>query len=178
MAAAAAAGQVQESRATTSAGEDFDLATFADQLKRARQFGKLTQFGRGLPKGGEAIAQRSLERQEEILRKLSTYSLDGQRLTAQNKNEVAAQCSCTVRDVEDVLGKYEWTREANRRVIKLKEEGKPLPKSLDEIEKLMGGRWKPASSVNLSKENGGQQSRNSPCPCGSGKKYKRCCGKD
>ncbi|HWN94354.1 MAG TPA: SEC-C metal-binding domain-containing protein [Methylomirabilota bacterium] len=26
-------------------------------------------------------------------------------------------------------------------------------------------------------EAGGKQCRNEPCPCGSGKKYKKCCGK-
>lgn len=54
------------------------MAEFADELKKAQTFGKLTQFGRGLPRGGEAIAARSLQRQEEILRKLATYSPDGQ----------------------------------------------------------------------------------------------------
>jgi hypothetical protein len=74
--------------------------------------------------------------------------------------------------VEDVVAKYEWAKEANRRVMKLKEEGKPLPKSLDEVEAMMGGRWSAAASVNLAKT--GQLSRNAACPCGSGKKYKRC----
>lgn len=56
-----------------------------------------------------------------------------QRVAGQHKAEVAAECGCTVRDVEDVVAKYEWAKEANRRVMKLKEEGKPLPKSLDEV---------------------------------------------
>jgi uncharacterized protein YecA (UPF0149 family) len=98
-----------------------------------------------------------------------------QRVAGQHKAEVAAECGCTVRDVEDVVAKYEWAKEANRRVMKLKEEGKPLPKSLDEVEAMMGGRWSAAASVNLAKT--GQLSRNAACPCGSGKKYKRCCGK-
>ncbi|CAM6129673.1 unnamed protein product [Calypogeia fissa] len=159
----------------TAAVDDLNLEKFADELRKAQAFGKLTQFGRGLPRGGEAVAACSLQRQEEILRKLASYSPDGQRLEAKHKSEVATQCGCTVKDVNDVLGKYEWAREANARMMRLKAEGKPLPKSLDEVEKMMGSRWKAAASVNLSKDS--QSSRNVPCPCGSGKKYKRCCGK-
>jgi Predicted metal-binding protein related to the C-terminal domain of SecA len=48
-----------------------------------------------------------------------------------------------------------------------------------------GGRWKVAPSllekVDEWQKNDGSQNnsydRNNPCPCGSGKKYKKCCGK-
>lgn len=56
-----------------------------------------------------------------------------QRVGELHKAEVATEWGCTVRDVDAVLAKYEWAKEANRRVMKLKEEGKPLPKSLDEV---------------------------------------------
>lgn len=46
------------------------LADFADELKKARQFGSMTTFGRGLPRGGEMSAVKSLQRQEDILRAL------------------------------------------------------------------------------------------------------------
>ena len=49
-----------------------DLSEFADQLKRARQFGQLTSFGRGLPRGGEASVVASLKRQEDITRALAS----------------------------------------------------------------------------------------------------------
>lgn len=54
--------------------EGFDrnsgTADFADELKKARQFGSMTTFGRGLPRGGEMSAVKSLQRQEDILRAL------------------------------------------------------------------------------------------------------------
>jgi hypothetical protein len=49
----------------------FGFTDFADELKKARQFGSLTTFGRGLPRGGEMSAVKSLERQEGILRALA-----------------------------------------------------------------------------------------------------------
>ena len=56
-----------------------------------------------------------------------------QRVGAQQKAEVAAECGCTSVDVENVVSKYEWAKEANRRVKKLEAEGKPLPKTLNEV---------------------------------------------
>lgn len=56
-----------------------------------------------------------------------------QRVGVEHKAEVAAECECTVFDVENVISKYEWAKEANRRVQKLEAEGKPLPKSLPEV---------------------------------------------
>lgn len=153
---------------------DFTMENFADELKKARQFGSMTTFGRGLPRGGEMSAVKSLQRQEDILRAL--YKRDPVRVGAQQKADVAAECGCTLFDVENVVSKYEWAKEANRRVKKLEAEGKPLPKTLNEVEALMGGSWSAAASVNLAKS--GNISRNAPCPCGSKKKYKRCCGKN
>jgi hypothetical protein len=49
----------------------FGFTDFADELKKAWQFGSLTTFGRGLPRGGEMSAVKSLERQEGILRALA-----------------------------------------------------------------------------------------------------------
>lgn len=153
---------------------DFTMENFADELGKARRFGSMTQFGRGLPRGGEMSAVKSLQRQEEILRAL--HKRDPVRVGAQQKADVAAECGCTVFDVENVISKYEWAKEANRRVKKLEAEGKPLPKTLNEVEALMGGSWSAAASVNLAKT--GNISRNAACPCGSKKKYKRCCGKN
>lgn len=40
-----------------------------------------------------------------------------------------------------------------------------------------GGDGQSAAQVTTVKRQGGKVGRNDPCPCGSGKKYKRCCGK-
>ncbi len=45
--------------------------------------------------------------------------------------------------------------------------------SLDE-RKEIADKWRRSRTVVKEKEPG----RNDPCPCGSGKKYKKCCGKD
>lgn len=63
-----------------------------------------------------------------------------QRVGAQQKADVAAECACTLFDVENVVSKYEWAKEANRRVKKLEAEGKPLPKTLNEVSTLLFNR--------------------------------------
>jgi hypothetical protein len=35
--------------------------------------------------------------------------------------------------VEHILAKYTWAKEAQKKIEKLKEEGKPLPKSFNEV---------------------------------------------
>lgn len=51
--------------------------------------------------------------------------------------------------------------------------------SSHEIDYVKNPLWKHEhnSNSNLSSANSGNTSRNSQCPCGSGKKYKQCCGK-
>jgi len=44
------------------------------------------------------------------------------------------------------------------------------PENIDDIKQLQGG-IKPSVVLKA------LPSRNAPCPCGSGKQYKRCCGK-
>lgn len=44
---------------------------------------------------------------------------------------------------------------------------------ISDIEKLLGYETENNKTVVIGKKVG----RNYPCPCGSGKKYKRCCGK-
>jgi uncharacterized protein YecA (UPF0149 family) len=39
-----------------------------------------------------------------------------------------------------------------------------------------GGQTQEAASTTIKRE-GEKVGRNDPCPCGSGKKYKRCCGR-
>ncbi|XP_021891230.1 uncharacterized protein LOC110809652 [Carica papaya] len=97
-------------------------------------------------------------------------------LQTSQKQEAAKQCNCTIADVENALAKFTWAKEAQKKIAKLKEEGKPLPKSLAEVQKLMGSSPLDVARSNLAKS--GQISRNALCPCGSKKRYKWCCGKD
>lgn len=56
-----------------------------------------------------------------------------QNLQISQKQAAAKQCKCTMADVENTLAKYTWAKEAQFKLQKLKEEGKPMPKSMAEV---------------------------------------------
>ena len=56
-----------------------------------------------------------------------------QNLKASHKRDATKHCNCAIADVEDVLAKYTWAKEAQKKIDKLKEEGKPLPKNFNEV---------------------------------------------
>ncbi len=55
-------------------------------------------------------------------------------------------------------------------------EVKQTKQQLHGAKKTMGGENKPAQSTKAKTEDGKKVGRNDPCPCGSGKKYKKCHG--
>ncbi|KAD7478445.1 hypothetical protein E3N88_01581 [Mikania micrantha] len=97
--------------------------------------------------------------------------IDDFNIQPSQKQEAAKMCKCTIADVENTLARFTWAKEAQKKIEKLKEEGKPMPKSLAEVQKLMGST--PMDIANSSMAKSGQISRNALCPCGSKKRYKR-----
>ncbi|XP_010243567.1 PREDICTED: uncharacterized protein LOC104587595 [Nelumbo nucifera] len=154
--------------------ESFTLLRFADELKTARKAGSFKNFIVG--RSSEATFADSFEKQEAIIRYLGGFDPTGENLQSSQKQEAAKHCNCTIAEVESALAKFTWAKEAQKKIEKLKAEGKPMPKSLAEVQKLMGSTPLDLARSNLAKS--GQISRNALCPCGSKKRYKRCCGKD
>ncbi|XP_074579306.1 uncharacterized protein LOC141835826 [Curcuma longa] len=150
----------------------FSLIEFADQMDRARTLGSLRNFEAG--RCSEATISGAFEKHSAILRYLGAIDPSGKNLQNSHKQDAAKHCNATIADVEHVLAKYSWANEAQKKIEKLKEEGKPMPTSFSEVQKLMGSSPLDLGRSNLAKS--GQISRNAPCPCGSGKRYKRCCG--
>eukprot|EP00245_Coleochaete_scutata_P013624 TRINITY_DN5606_c0_g1_i1.p1 TRINITY_DN5606_c0_g1~~TRINITY_DN5606_c0_g1_i1.p1 ORF type:complete len:260 (+),score=46.92 TRINITY_DN5606_c0_g1_i1:131-910(+) len=153
--------------------DSFDMNNFLKQLRDAQRLGSLASFGRGLPRGGEKVVAQSLKQQEAIVLAMNDEErADPNSLTAEGKARVAKACGCKVVDVDILLQKYDWMKRASRKMVALKKEGKPIPKTMEEVEALMGEKWVPSQRPS----DGSPPSRNGPCPCGSGKRYKRCCG--
>lgn len=141
-------------------------------MEKAKKFGMLKRFEVG--RCSEATITESFKKQSAILRYLGSIDPSGESLKPSHKQEAMVQCNCTISEVENALSKYTWAKEAQKKMDKLKEEGKPMPKSFAEVQKLMGSTPLDVARSNLA--NSGKLGRNAPCPCGSGKKYKRCCG--
>nr|GMD04704.1 Protein translocase subunit SecA like [Ipomoea batatas] len=154
--------------------ENFTLLSFANELSNARKLSNWKQYVVG--RSSDATFADAFARQEAILRCLGGFDPTGENLQTSHKQEAAKLCKCTITDVENALAKYTWAKEAQKKLKRLKEEGKPMPKSMAEVQQLMGSSPLDLARSNLAKS--GQISRNALCPCGSKKRYKRCCGKD
>ncbi|EPS67128.1 hypothetical protein M569_07650, partial [Genlisea aurea] len=162
-------GRPAAAESSTESDQAFTLLRFAEEMGRARKLGKLKQFVVG--RGSEATFSDAFQKQEAIIRFLGGVDPTGESLQPGHKTEAAKQCNCTIMEVESALSRFTWAKEAHKKLQKLKEEGKPMPKSLSEIQKLMGSSPLEVARSNLAKS--GQIGRNAPCPCGSKKLYKR-----
>ncbi|CAH2055073.1 unnamed protein product [Thlaspi arvense] len=149
--------------------EDFTLLRFADELKNAKRLGKFKQYIVG--RSSEATFADAFEKQEAIIRYLGARDATGENLQASQKQDAAKHCKCTITEVENTLAKFTWARQAHKKMAELKDGGKPLPKNMGELQKMMGTTPMDLARSNLAKS--GQISRNAPCPCGSKKRYKR-----
>ncbi|RAL50463.1 unnamed protein product [Cuscuta campestris] len=154
--------------------ETFNLLSFANELSNARKVSNWKQYVVG--RSSDATFAEAFAKKEAILRCLGGFDNTGENLRNSQKQEAAKLCKCTIAEVENALAMYTWAKEAQKKIERLKEEGKPMPKSMSEIQQLMGSTPMDLARSNLAKS--GQMSRNAPCPCGSNKRYKRCCGKD
>ncbi|GAV64227.1 SEC-C domain-containing protein [Cephalotus follicularis] len=171
---AAFTGQKEPQEDPKISAESFTLLRFADEMKNARKVGSFKQYIVG--RSSEATYADAFEKQEAIIRCLGGFDATGENLQTNQKLEAAKKCNCTITDVENALSKFTWAKEAHKKIERLKEEGKPLPKSIGEVQKLVGSTPLDLARSNLAKS--GRISRNALCPCGSKKRYKRCCGKD
>ncbi|BAF19357.1 uncharacterized protein [Oryza sativa Japonica Group] len=156
----------------TDPSANFTLLQFADSMEKARKLGTFKNFVMG--RCSEATVVNAFEKHSAVLRYLGTIDPTGEKLKNSDKIGATKHCNCTIADVEHILAKYTWAKEAQKKIVKLKEEGKPLPKNFNEVKNLMGSTPLDVGRSNLEKS--GQISRNAMCPCGSKKRYKKCCG--
>ncbi|WVZ81446.1 hypothetical protein U9M48_028821 [Paspalum notatum var. saurae] len=147
----------------------FTLIQFADTMEKARKLGTFKNFVAG--RASEATVVNVFEKHSAVLRYLGAIDPTGEKLQNSDKINATKHCNCTIADVEHILAKYTWAKEAQKKIAKLKEEGKPLPRSFNEVQNLMGSTPLDVGRTNLAKS--GQISRNALCPCGSKKRYKR-----
>ncbi|PUZ61040.1 hypothetical protein GQ55_4G238100 [Panicum hallii var. hallii] len=151
-----------------SEADSFTLIKFADTMETARKVGTFKNFVAG--RASEATVVNAFEKHSAVLRYLGAIDPTGEKLKNSDKINATKHCNCTIADVEHILAKYTWAKEAQKKMVKLKEEGKPLPKTFNEIQNLMGSTPMDVAQSNLAKS--GQISRNALCPCGSKKRYK------
>uniref|UniRef100_A0A0E0LAP3 Uncharacterized protein n=1 Tax=Oryza punctata TaxID=4537 RepID=A0A0E0LAP3_ORYPU len=135
--------------ATDAAAANFTLIQFADTMEKARKLGTFKNFVMG--RCSEATVVNAFEKHSAVLRYLGTIDPTGEKLKNSDKISATKHCSCTIADVEHILAKYTWAKEAQKKIVKLKEEGKPLPKNFNEVQNLMGSTPLDVGRSNLAK---------------------------
>ncbi|XP_026664159.1 uncharacterized protein LOC103716789 isoform X2 [Phoenix dactylifera] len=124
-------GVITGKSTTDSKSSSFSLIEFADQMEKARMLNSFKKFEAGRCSG--ATVSEAFKKQSVILRYLGSIDPTGENLQASHKHDATKHCNCTIADVEHVLAKYTWAKEAQKKIDKLKEDGKPLPKTFNEV---------------------------------------------
>lgn len=151
--------------------ESIDGNMYLQQMKVAAKMGGLSGFAKG--QVAQATA-KALNRQVEILEGMSAEERGRLgELDSGTKMRLMKEVGCTPQEVEDVVRKFIATRDVFAKVGQLRREGKPMPQSFEELSHMVGLE----SPTATGQEKQTKISRNGPCPCKSGKKFKRCCGK-
>jgi len=105
------------------------------------------------------------------------------------RERVAAETKCTLQQVDDCIARYLWTSSMSRKMAELRREGKDMPKSIDDLERVVGTwqQFKTQRGVTVNEMHVGkggvpcplagmQPGRNTKCML-TKKAYKSCCGR-
>lgn len=179
--------------------ESLTIDSFASTLRTTRRVGVLRGYVSGTSNIQDPAAQGTLRLYEEIIEAMNAEEkADLSLFNAAARQEVAFKCCCTVPQVDDCIAKYEWTRQMLREMATLRRQGKPLPKTVAEVEQsgqITSWREKRHADEQSAFSGTGVvprsqvDSKGRPCPlrgmtvgrstkCALSKKsWKSCCGK-
>lgn len=179
-------------------------AAFASSIKQARRLGGLTGWAGGTASAGDPAAQGTLRLFENIIGAMKKEEREDLSLFGPaERRRAAADAGCTVSQVDDCIARYLWMRNMTAKMAQLRREGKEMPKSIDEVERMLGS-WRqhkseapvsdgtrgaagsdgrilvPLDAVAKDGKNcalaGSEVGRNTKCPA-TKKAYKSCCGR-
>jgi uncharacterized protein YecA (UPF0149 family) len=130
----------------------------------------------GLEKIMQPVPSESIDNMVAILENMTENEkkTDG-NLTILQIQSIAHRSGFEIKEVQMMLQKYQQSYSLMRAVLKLKSEGKPIPNTINELTTMMR-EINAAPKTNVTQQNHHPTGRNDPCSCGSGKKYKLCCG--
>lgn len=182
------------------ASEELDLDKYAGTLRQARRMGSVANL---IPGVARASATESLHLYESIISAMQPQEKQQlQSFNASARHRVAQHVKCNVSQVDDCIAKYLYMKSMTGKVKQLKDEGKPMPKDYQQLEREFGN-WQsfrtatPDNLVDTKSAPAGSEKvpsdakspKGYPCPwagqsvgrstkCPATKKsFKACCGK-
>lgn len=183
--------------------QDLTLDSYASQLKMARRLGSMSGSAFGSTSASDPAAQGTLLLYEKIIERMDSEEReDVNALTLNRKAVVAEQVGCSVEQVEDCIARFKWTQHMMRTLAAYRKKGNPMPKTMEELEQVVG-KWQSFRSSEAGLASSGVASSGSIViamdavspkdgkPCGLAgmtvgrstkcprfrKSYKACCGK-
>ncbi|KAH7439056.1 hypothetical protein KP509_04G043000 [Ceratopteris richardii] len=126
-----------------------------------------------------------MEKHSKIYSALAKHNPSGRNVDAKHKTLASEECGCSVQEVEEALYFFEVYKKLGVKMAKTFKSKDELPKTVDGMKKMLEDMSSeldlPQSKISESGQVEPRQTselgRNAPCSCGSGKKFKRCCGK-
>ncbi|KAK9860372.1 hypothetical protein WJX84_010143, partial [Apatococcus fuscideae] len=116
--------------------ENLTVDDFASQVRNARRLGSLADWG--ITNANAPMAKGVLRQYEDIIGAMSQEEkADLSQFGPVQRQRVAQQTSYGLHQVDDCIRKYMWSRDMMGGLAKLKREGKPMPKSIEEFQQLM-----------------------------------------
>ncbi len=128
--------------------ENLSIDDFGEGLKQARRMGALTGFASGTSAASDPAAQGTLRLFENIIMAMTPDEKlnAATEFSSTSRERIASEVGCSVMQVDDCVARYRWMRSMTVRMAELKKEGKPMPKSIDELEAMLG-TWKQHKQV-------------------------------
>ena len=110
--------------------------------------GALTGFASGTSAASDPAAQGTLRLFENIIMAMTPDEKlnAATEFSSTSRERIASEVGCSVMQVDDCVARYRWMRSMTVRMAELKKEGKPMPKSIDELEAMLG-TWKQHKQV-------------------------------
>lgn len=168
--------------------------------------GSLTGFVHGSSNGSDPSAVGTMRLFENIVNSMTTQEkTDLSTFNSAARGRVASEVGCTTSQVDDCIARYLWMKQMTNKVQELKRQGREMPKSIGEMESMLGN-WRSYKSETQQQQqyqsedgSGSDQSnmvplnqigpkgaecplagmpagKNTKCPL-TRKAYKACCGK-
>lgn len=169
---------------------DLSFEEFITSLSRARKLGGLAGSAFGTTAVDSAGARGALKRLEDVAAAIPPHLktgadvLDPRLFGPEERRRAAEAAGVPVAAVDDLLRKFEVTREMAAEVARRHRAGEKLPQSIEELEAAVGSNWTKKKSVTSSSSSidsscplaGSLPGRNTKCPK-TKKAYKNCCGR-
>lgn len=155
--------------------DKLDVATYAAQYKHAlrgetAKLGPLSSLAKQIQHLHTSVLENMPQRERTLLETSGLSKLD-----LGSVHNVKRAAGVSESDARSALERFAWAKAALRKAERLQNAGEQPPDSFDELVQCLDEHERPPRAWGGADEPARRVTRNQRCPCGSGKRAKRCC---